>query len=572
MADARRGTTLGWRLGLLLILALTAVTCAPASPPAAGPGDASTRPAPSRTLVMVVRGEPPNLGAVKVQAASPAGREVARLFYATLDYADERGLPRPYLAEAVPTLNSDSWRVYPDGGMETTYTLRPNLTWHDGTPLSAEDFAFAGRVYAAPPIGVAGTPPISEIAEVSARDSRTVAIRWRSPFPDAAALFEDFQPLPRHILEAAFQEGDLEAFANHPYWTFQYVGLGPYRLDRWEPGSSIVGTAFAGHALGRPKIDRVSVMFMPDANSALAAILSGEIHIVIDSLVRTTDAPLIQSNGGKLVVSPVSFRLTQFQFRPEMGALPELQDVRVRAAIAHALDKHSINQALFAGQALVSDSFVSPAVAYYPAVDRAITRYPYDLRRSPQLLEEAGLGRSSDGFFGSPGSDSLKLEVRIVAGAENETENAIIVEGFRRAGLNASPYLFPVAQLRDAQAVTTFPALFSTGRSGEEKGLGDYSLAAIPKAENRWLGGNRGGFIHQEYDRLWQAYNSTLDRSERTLQIAQMERILSEQLPAIPHYYAPRAMAHVAGLRGPAARFTRYGGENANIHQWEWLS
>ena len=66
-----------------------------------------------------------------------------RLFNASLSLMDSKGTIRPYLAEALPQLNTDTWKVLPDGRMETTYRLRSNLTWHDGQPLAADDFVFA---------------------------------------------------------------------------------------------------------------------------------------------------------------------------------------------------------------------------------------------------------------------------------------------------------------------------------------------------------------------------------------------------------------------------------------------
>jgi ABC-type transport system substrate-binding protein len=56
---------------------------------------------------------------------------------AALSYWDERGEAAPLLAEGLPKLNTDTWRINPNGSMETTFRLRPNLTWHDGTPLTA---------------------------------------------------------------------------------------------------------------------------------------------------------------------------------------------------------------------------------------------------------------------------------------------------------------------------------------------------------------------------------------------------------------------------------------------------
>jgi len=104
-----------------------------------------------------------------------------------LDFLDEKAVPRPYLAEALPQLNTDTWRVLPEGRMQTTYRLRPNLTWQDGTPLSAEDFAFAWRVFSSPEFGVSGSLPIGAMADVLAPEPRTVVIQWRRLYPEAGA-------------------------------------------------------------------------------------------------------------------------------------------------------------------------------------------------------------------------------------------------------------------------------------------------------------------------------------------------------------------------------------------------
>jgi peptide/nickel transport system substrate-binding protein len=521
---------------------------------------------------MIARGEPINLGAVRMQSAGPAGREMARLFFATLDFADEQGLPQAYLAEAVPVLNTDTWRVSPDGRMETTQRLRANLAWHDGIPLVAEDFVFGWRVYSTPAIGLAASPPINQMEEVLAPDARTVVIRWKRSYPHAGRLMEGFQALPRHIMESVFRDEEVESFANHAYWTQQYVGLGPYRLDRWEPGTWIEATAFDKHALGRPRIDRIKVLVATDPNAALATFLSGDAHIMVDNMLRIEDVPLVKNSGGVVLTSPLGFRITQFQLRPEMGALRELADVRVRAAIAHTLDKEGVNDALYAGQAVVTASMTSPLFDYSAVVERAITRYPYDPRRAQQLLEEAGLSKGADGFYASLAGGPLQVEVRTTASPVTEAEGAIFVEGFRRLGLNAVGYVLPVSMMRDNQAVTTFPALFPTGRTGGEDGLGDYTTTGIPRAENRWLGGNRGGWSNPTYDRLYEGFHSTLDRGERIQQIAQMEKLVSEDIAAIPMFYTPRMIAHVATLRGPVARASRDAMELVHVDKWEWMS
>jgi ABC-type transport system substrate-binding protein len=137
---------------------------------------------PQRTLVVAGGRSPESLATKPLREAGGAGnpRTALRAFNAALVIHDERELPRPYLTEALPQLNSESWRVSPDGTMETSYRLRPNLTWHDGAPLTAEDFVFAARVYTSPEMGISASVPIRYVEEVRAQDARTVVVRLLS--------------------------------------------------------------------------------------------------------------------------------------------------------------------------------------------------------------------------------------------------------------------------------------------------------------------------------------------------------------------------------------------------------
>src|SRR5947207_6614139 len=128
----------------LMVCVLILGACAPNSqrPEAGQSAPAPEARQPSRALVMAVRYEPANLASKPLRESGSGVSSTTRLFNAELDLEDGHGTVRPYLAEALPQLNSDTWRVLPDGRMETTYRLKPNLTWHDGAPLLAEDFAF----------------------------------------------------------------------------------------------------------------------------------------------------------------------------------------------------------------------------------------------------------------------------------------------------------------------------------------------------------------------------------------------------------------------------------------------
>ena len=95
-------------------------------------------------------------------------------------------------------------------------------------------------------------------------------------------------------------------------------------------------------------------------------------------------------------------------------------DSRVRKALGHAVEKTSINDAIYAGGSLIADFMIPPVALYGAAIDRAITKYPYDLRRSEQLMNEAGFVRGSDGMYG--GADGrFVIESKANASSDNDT-------------------------------------------------------------------------------------------------------------------------------------------------------
>jgi peptide/nickel transport system substrate-binding protein len=266
---------------LLLLVSVLLVGCAQGGTSAGhGSGGATGASAPQKTLVISNRGEPPTLATRSLVSQGSSLGIPGRFFNANLDLKDVHENPVPQLAEALPEFNTDTWRVFPDGRMETRFTLRPNLTWHDGTALTPEDFAFALRVYRTPELGSSSISPMPQIDEIVAQDNHTFTIRYKQPHVEAAALGTTFQALPRHILEEDFTTMEAAAFIGHAFWSVSYVGLGPYRLDRWEPGSFLEGSAFEGNALGRPKIDKMRILIINDPQTALSSVLAGEVHFV----------------------------------------------------------------------------------------------------------------------------------------------------------------------------------------------------------------------------------------------------------------------------------------------------
>jgi peptide/nickel transport system substrate-binding protein len=571
----RARSVLGLVSLLLAVAACTSPTPAPTGQAPAAPSTAAGA-EPGRTLVVAVRVEPVSLAPAVFREPGVTFQATPRFFNAGMGLLDDRGFAIPYLAEELPKLNSDAWQVFPDGRMQTTHRLKAGLTWHDGTPLSAQDFVFAWKVYTTPELGAANAQPHGSMEEVSAPDDRTVVIRWKQPYPEAATLSirdRDFVPLPRHILEAAYTQDHSDAFLAHAFWSREYVGLGPYRVDRWDPGSSIDAVAFPGHALGAPKVQKIRLVFISDPSTAMANLLSDSVHVALEGSLRFQQGSTLRQNwetshAGVSLMRPWLWRTIQIQLRQELANPQSLRDVRVRNALFHGIDRQELNDGVLEGAGAVTDSLISPLVDYYPTIADATVKHPYDPRRSEQLMTEAGYTKGADGFF-TMGGERFNTEMRVLAGAQNEQELSIIGAGLRKVGFDVRESVLPAAAVQDAEVQSTFTGLFGTGHQSGEQVMSVYSSAGISRPENRWTGTNRGGWSTPESDRLSTQLLSTLDRDERIQLVAQMARILSEEVPFIPMYFSVDVVAHTAALKGPqiVAPDTA---TNWNVHQWEF--
>lgn len=523
---------------------------------------------------MAVRYEVVGLAPKRLEAA--ASEWTKRPFNAALVIVDGVGARVPYLAESLPELNTASWTVSPDGKMQTTYRLRPNLTWHDGQPLTADDFVFAREIYSARGLGVFTSSPQDQIEDLVAADPRTVLINWKAPYGEAGVLTSGlFDPLPRHILEAPFaayqQDLNADTFVANPFWTTQYVGLGPYKLTEWQQSVEIDGVAFDGHVSGRPKIDRVVIRIFTDENTVVSNVLSGNVDIAGDRAIRPEHAFEIKRQLGDGAVSLVfaaGRHYLGFQFRPELLKTPALLDLRVRRALAHALDRDAINQAMYDGQGPMGDHWVPPGLPYYDEVERTVTHYPYDPRRAGELMTEAGFTRDAGGFYASSSGERFRPQLMVDGSNLFEREMTTILDIWAKAGIDGEPKLLPAAESRILAARTTYPGMYGISSGIRESQLDIFSTAAIASETRGWAGNNRVGWSNPDYERAWNAFNSLLDRGQRDEQIVQMMKVATDQLPAIMVHFNPNATSFRSSLHGPQVGGPETVPVNWNMAEW----
>ena len=575
-----------WRALFGAVLAVLVISCAPGQNQAQAPGGggSSDRPTQNRTLTLAHRYEHSTLAPKVLQSNGPGNN--TRLFNASLALIDDKGETWPYLAESLPQLNSDAWRVFPDGRMETTYRLKDNLVWQDGTPLTAENFVFALRVYKDPGLAVFTANPQDEIDAASAPDARTLVIQWKAPNPTAGSLtFEDLDPLPSHRLEATFAdytEGRMsrETFMADPIWNVEYLGAGPYKLERWDPGVQLEGSAFAGHVLGRPRIDRIVVKYFTDENQTVAAILAGgTIDWACCNTLRFAQLVDLKrdwepSGRGVAVARPATAVFLFLQQRPEVVGHEGLLDIRVRRALAHAIDRQAINEGVFDGLGVPTDTPVPPGVPFRSELDRIMPRYPLDLNRANQLMNEAGFTKDGSGFYAAGTGRRFHVDFAVQAASEIERMQTILSATWQQAGFEVRPVVMAPQLYTQLETRHNLPGLGYAFFTNAEV---TFRSSEVGTAANRWAGNNRSGWTHPEYDRLYDLAAATLDPTQRGGYMAQLMAMVSEYLPGYALYYSQNVIAWVSALQGPSEREVFQFGRTVrpttnywNIHEWSF--
>ncbi|HEY3116975.1 MAG TPA: hypothetical protein VGK54_09550, partial [Chloroflexota bacterium] len=126
----------------------------------------------------------------------------------------------------------------------------------------------------------------------------------------------------------------------------------------------------------------------------------------------------------------------------------------------------------------------------------------------------------------------------------------------------------PAAQAQDPEVRATFPSMYTSSGPFGETTLASYTPTQIPRADNRWNGSNRGGWSNQNFARLADQFNTSLDRPERDRLIVEMARIFSAEEPVISLHFNAIPVAFSAALRGPGP-YTADGTFAWNVQQWE---
>lgn len=559
---------------ILSVISIGLVACASPAPSGSSTEASAAQPRAPRTLVHPIRNEPDS---VPQTGAAGGDSDPARYFTAALAIIDRQGEPIPQLAEALPQLNTSTWTVAADGKMTTTYRLKPDLVWHDGQPIVGADWVLGFKIGKCRECerGTANTAPLNIMSNVTAPDDRTVVIEWTQPYVRGGFLFANYTPRPAHLLEEAYQRatsGEPGVLDGHPYWHEQFVHAGPYRVTAWPPGVAIEAEAFDRYALGKPKIEKLRVIFMNDPNALVANLLAGTINLVSGVNFRTTQGVSLEqqwaaNQGGKVIFQTNGTRFGELQFRPEYAYAPLLNRT-VRQAMVHAVDRQGLILGNFDGRGQEAHHFGPLGTPLFDKIDRAVRKYSYDPREVERLLGQVGYAKGADGFFTHPVDGVLKPEFRGTEGGDTALQLSILRDGARKVGVAAEQYIIPRAQADDREVRATFPGISSTSNTGfPEEWYRDRRTDNIAGPNNRWTG-QRGGWSNADYDRLEPLMKTTLDREQRENIIVEIAKIVAEEVPLIMYFQNIEVKAHTANLTYPWL-VAPDGTVGWNVHEWD---
>jgi len=445
---------------------------------------------------------------------------VAFQVYDSLIGRDEQFKMEPALATSWQMTSPTVWR----------FRLRPGVTFHDGTPFTADDAVFSlERAMAAPSQRAFQLKGVSAVRKV---DPLTLEIQLEAP---DAVLPEKLQYIA--IMSKAWSEKNGVARAqdfNAKQETFAIRnanGTGPMRLERYEPDVRTLLRRHAGWWGWADKrhgnLQQVSLVTIKSDATRLAALASGEVDMVLDPpyqdiLRLKTDNRITLLQTADIGQQYLAFDQArdELQYSDVKGRNP-FKDLRVRKAVYHAINVPLIIDKVLRGQAVPTGAFLSPLVDGSPAeLDQ---RLPYDPARSRLLLGEAGY----------PNGFSVTLDCVNVAWRENvcQAVSAMLTQVGIRTTLRSSPsnQFFPKLSQGTASFIeygwTASPdawnSLNGLFRTFDRAGLGTF---------------NAGRYSNPKLDGLIDNIRTEPDATRRRAMVTTVLRLVGEDLPYIPLY------------------------------------
>jgi peptide/nickel transport system substrate-binding protein len=454
--------------------------------------------------------------------------------------------------------------------MVVTFRMRVDVTWSDGTPLTADDSVYAFELASDPS---AATNPflIDRTETYEAADTNTVQWWGKPGFIDSAYFTNFWAPTPRHLWSQfpANQLSTIDVASRSP------AGWGPYMIQEWIAADHITLTKnpyYFRAADSYPKFEMLTFRFIADPNTALSELVAGRCDILDPSIRLDNHAALLQEmQAGEqaqafftpgmtiewlgLGVFPSTYDDgydTQFQ----KDRQDIFSDAHTRQGIAYCLDRQSVVDTVLFGLSSVPTTYVP---VEHPLYDPNIDGIQFDPSVGISLLEQAGW-KDTDGNPDTPrtavavknvgAGTPLLLNYYTTTATQRRQVVDILTKSLAECGIGLNVQYF---SQNDLYAPGPNGLLFgrrfdmieyAMGVNSIEPPCGWFTSNEIPNASNSWIGTNVTGYQNPEYDAACRSAQLSLpDEQSYTDSYRQTQVLFSSELPAIPLYYRLRVAA-----------------------------
>ena len=464
------------------------------------------------TLVIASTQVPRHLNG-SVQSGIATAVPSTQIFASPLHY-DETWEPQPYLAE--------SWEVSSDG-LSVTLNLVQGATFHDGAPITSEDVAFSI-------MNTKENHPFKSMFEpveaIETPDAHTAVIKLSQPHPALLlALSPALAPvLPKHVY------GDGQDPKSHPA-NAAPVGSGPFMLEEFTPGEAVIMKKNPNFFIdGRPMLDEIIVRIVKDESSLLIAMENGEADMYpfmasSTSIRRLQEADHLDVTAeGYAAVGPVNW--LAFNTQSE-----KLSDVRVRQAIAYAVDRAFITKALHRG---VSTPQRGPIIESSPFFDETIPAYDVDLDKANALMAEVGF------------AEGMELTVDFIPGAKEQQQSVAeyLKSQLKKIGIDVTVRAAPdfptwAGRVDGHDFELTMDIVFNWG----DPVIGVHRTYLSDNIREGVIWSNTQQYSNEKVDALLNAAAVERDADKRKAMYAEFQQLVAGDLPvywinALPYHTA----------------------------------
>jgi peptide/nickel transport system substrate-binding protein len=450
------------------------------------------------------------------QGAPGSGQNIILPYlFDTLVYRNADNTYEPYLAEA--------WETSPDG-RQITFTLRENVRFHDGTPLDAAAVKFTFERIQEQGQRSPLASLVETLASIEALDPRTVRFIFSEP---SSTFLSSISTSYAGILSPSAVEAQGETFAQQP------VGSGPYLLETWEPGVAITLVKNPDYAWappvvenqGPPHVDRLVFKIIPDVSQQLAAYEGGEVDILFVN--QPNHVARLQQDPNTDLREMTLNSLIYLSFHTQK---PPFDDVKVRQALAHAVNKDELVEIALGG---VGEIAFAPLAPTLPGFDPALKEHElgYDPERAKALLEEAGFTQSGDGGWTREG-EPLQAVLLTSTRPPNQALATVLQSQFKAIGVPVEIQQLDSTAAQEAATAGEYDLLLWRYDWSDADVLRVYlSSARIGRT-------NRNFYSNLRVDELLEQAAHELDGAARDALYLEAQQILLQEAPWQPLYVA----------------------------------